>query len=175
MDPEIKKAIDEIIRVNHAGEYGAQKIYNSQIRFSVNKNLKNKLKKIAKDEKRHFDYFEKKMIENRTRPTVMSPIWDLGGTVLGAITAKLGEKYVDACTEAVEQEIVEHYKTQINFLKKKKIKGDLLNKIKKFCDEEDEHRKNAQSNINQNGLGVNYFKRFTKNLTKLAIKISKKY
>jgi len=95
MKKDIKKKIDEIIRVNHAGEFGAQMIYGGQIKFTRDEKLKKKLMEIADDEQRHFDYFNKKMIDYRTRPTLMTPVWEIGGSFLGAITAKLGEKYVE--------------------------------------------------------------------------------
>ena len=174
MKKELKKKIDEIIRVNHAGEFGAQVIYGTQIKFTRDKKLKKKLIEIAEDEQRHFDYFNEKMIDYRARPTLMSPIWKLGGTMLGALTAKLGEKYVHACTESVEQVIVDHYKNQMEYLKKNKTNDDLLKKIKQFCDEEDEHRQDAKDSRIENDLKVKLFKKFTSKLTSLAIEVSKK-
>lgn len=174
MKKELKKKIDEMIRVNHAGEFGAQMIYGGQIKYTQDEKLKKKLTEIAEDEQRHFEYFNKKMIDYRTRPTLMTPIWKLGGTMLGAITAKLGEKYVHACTESVEQVIVDHYKNQMKYLEKNKTNDDLLKKIKQFCDEEDEHRQNAENSGSRDDLRLKLFKKFTSRLTSLAIEISKK-
>ncbi|MBS91836.1 MAG: demethoxyubiquinone hydroxylase family protein, partial [Rickettsiales bacterium] len=123
---------------------------------------------------RHFEYFNKKMIDYRTRPTLMTPVWEIGGTLLGAITAKLGEKYVHACTESVEQVIVDHYKNQMKYLKKNGTNDDLLKKIKQFCDEEDGHRLDAKDHIDEDDFRLKLFKRFTSQLTSLAIRISKK-
>ncbi len=168
-----KSIIDEIIRVNHAGEYGAQRIYSGQIDFCKEDRLRAELKKIIKDELVHYEYFDNVMLKNRTRPTLMSPIWHTGGYLLGMITSMMGEKYVHACTEAVEEVIVEHYKNQIKYLEENKIEKEMLNKIKKFCAEEDEHRSYAE--VSNKGLArVDFFKNITKNLTRLAIKISKK-
>ena len=174
MDDKTKNKIQEMIRVNHAGEFGAQKIYNAQIKFSKNEKLKKKLKNIAAEELVHLNYFEKEMIANRTRPTLMRPIWEVGGSLLGAMTSLMGENYVHACTEAVEEVIVEHYKEQIKYLEKKKLNNKLRQKIKRFCDEEDNHKKYAESNLNDTNYRVNMFKEFTRRLTKVAIKISKK-
>ena len=66
-----KKNIHEILRVNHAGEYGAQVIYKSQIRFSKNNSLKKELKKISSEEEVHLEYFQQQILSNRTRPTIM--------------------------------------------------------------------------------------------------------
>ena len=174
MEKKLKKKIDEIIRVNHAGEYGAQRIYSGQIKFCKKEDLKKKLKKIIDEEYEHYEYFNDVMISKRTRPTLMNPLWHHGGFFLGMFTSLLGEKYVHACTEAVEEVIVEHYEEQIEFLEKRGVEKQMLKKIKKFRADEDEHRHFAeQSNLNNNG--VKLFKKFTRKLTKIAIKVSKKY
>ena len=116
--------IKQIIRVNHAGEYGAQKIYNGQIRFCKNSKLKKKLERISSEEKVHFDYFDEQMIKQRVRPTLMSPLWNILGTTLGVVSSRLGEDYVNACTESVEEVIVEHYKKQINLFNNQKINNE---------------------------------------------------
>ena len=168
-----KKNIHEILRVNHAGEYGAQVIYKSQIRFSKNNSLKKELKKISSEEEVHLEYFQQQILLNRTRPTIMQPLWKAGGTALGFISSLLGEKYIHACTEAIESTIVDHYIEQAKYLEKKKIRGDLRKKIIKFCEEENEHKLNSQKR-NDNHGGTFLFKLITKRMTSLAIKISKK-
>ena len=168
-----KKYLDEIIRVNHAGEYGAQVIYKSQIKFCKNKKLREQLKKIASEEKIHFDYFDNQIISKRTRPTIMQPVWKAGGTALGIVSSLLGEKYIHACTEAIENTIVDHYKKQIEYLDKYKIEKDLKKKIKKFCEEENNHKINSEKK-NSNEPPVVIFKKVTTMVTKLAIKVSKK-
>ena len=80
MEDFLKNKINEMIRVNHAGEFGAQKIYNAQIKYSNDKKLKEELKKIAEEELVHLNYFEEEMVSSRARPTIMRPIWHLGGT-----------------------------------------------------------------------------------------------
>ena len=174
MEKLIKKKIDEIIRVNHAGEYGAQRIYSGQIKFCKKEDLKKELRRIIEEELEHYDFFNEEMIRRRTRPTLFNPVWHYGGYFLGAFTSILGEKYVHACTEAVEEVIVEHYEEQIKFLEKKGVEKKLLKKIKKFREDEDDHRHFAEhSNARQNG--VKLFKKLTRELTKLAIKVSEKY
>ena len=142
-----KKKIDEILRVNHAGEYGAQVIYESQIRFSKNSILKKELKRISSEEKVHLEYFQQQILSNRTRPTIMQPLWKLGGASLGFVSSLLGEKYVHACTEAIESTIVDHYKEQVKYLENKKIRSDLRNNIIKFCEEENQHRLDSRKKI----------------------------
>ena len=133
MKTKLQKTIDEIIRVNHAGEYGAQRIYSGQIKFCKKKELKKKLETMIAEEFEHYDYFNKTMLKKRTRPTALSPIWHHGGYFLGAVTSVLGEKYVHACTEAVEEVIVDHYNTQIKYLESLGVEKEMLKKIKNFC------------------------------------------
>ena len=172
---KLESSLKQIIRVNHAGEYGAQKIYNGQIKFCKNSKLKKKLERISSEEKVHFDYFDEQIIKQRVRPTLMSPLWNILGTTLGVVSSRLGEDYVNACTESVEEVIVEHYKKQINFLKSQKINNELRRKIEKFCKEEDDHREDAiSSKSKKNNFGLRVFKRFTKLGTKVAIEISKR-
>ena len=172
---KFENSVKQIIRVNHAGEYGAQKIYNGQIRFCKNSKLKKKLEKISSEEKIHFDYFDEQIIKQRVRPTLMSPLWNILGTTLGVVSSRLGEDYVNACTESVEEVIVDHYKKQINFFKNQKVNNELKRKIEKFCKEEDTHRKDALNlGKGRENLGLKLFKRLTKFGTKAAIEISKR-
>ena len=167
------KNYEKIIRVDHAGEFGAQKIYAGQIKFSRDKKLVKQLETIAKQEQKHLDFFEKKMLSKRIRPTLMTPLWEIGGFSLGALTAILGRDYVMACTDAVETIIVEHYKEQ---MEKKEVKDDkqLLNKIKLFMEEEAEHQKSGAENTKTNDLKIRVFKKLVEQLTLTAIKISER-
>ena len=174
MKTKINRKIDEILRVNHAGEFGAQMIYQSQIKFSKNMKLKEELKKISDEEMVHFKYFDEEIIKNRTRPTVMQPVWRVGGFMLGAISSILGEKYVHACTEAVETTIVDHYNEQVDFLKKNKVRNNLRLKIQKFCKEEDNHKMNSKKKVHSKSPSLIAFGELTRIATKTAIKISKK-
>ena len=165
-----KKILDEIIRVNHAGEFGAQQIYAGQIKFTKEPELKKTLNKIAEEEDEHLSYFEDLMIEKRVRPTLMSPLWKLGGFSLGAFTAILGKDYVMACTEAVETIIVDHYKSQIGQIEEIEIQK----KIEKFLNDEAGHQLTGMNQIKNNDFKLKVFKKFIKVITKIAIKVSKK-
>ena len=127
---KLDKSIRQIIRVNHAGEFGAQKIYNGQIKFIKNIKLRKKIQKISEEEKIHFDYFNEQILKYRVRPSLMSPLWSLLGNTIGAVSSRLGEDFVNACTESVEEIIVDHYKKQIAFLNNKKLNNELKKKLK---------------------------------------------
>ncbi|KAK9888741.1 hypothetical protein WA026_000968 [Henosepilachna vigintioctopunctata] len=135
-----KLKIDEIIRVNHAGELGADQIYAGQMAILGGTAKGVIIKHMWDQEKKHRAKFEELIPKNRVRPTVMTPIWNVAGFVLGASTALMGEKAAMACTVAVETVIVDHYNDQIRSLLDEPEKNkDLLETIKTFRDEEQEH------------------------------------
>jgi 3-demethoxyubiquinol 3-hydroxylase len=137
-DPPLQDSVARMIRVDHAGEFGAQRIYAGQLAVLGESKSAAAIRKMARQEDEHLAAFEKLMIERRVRPTALHPVWHLAGFALGAATAALGEKAAMACTVAVEETIVEHYKKQIDALG-----GDepaLRKLIAKFRADEDGHR-----------------------------------
>lgn len=130
--------IREIIRVNQAGEFGAKRIYEGQLKVLKNSD---KIQHMLEQELEHLKKFDEMMVERRVRPTILNPLWSIGGFALGFITAKMGEKAAMACTAAVEDVIDEHYRCQIDEL------GDdekeLKETIAKFREEEIEHKTTA--------------------------------
>src|SRR5205823_1600847 len=104
--------IARMIRVNHAGEYGAARIYAGQLAVLGKSPSAPVLKEMADQEKKHLEVFSGMMVKRRVRPTALMPLWHLAGYALGAATALLGEKAAMACTVAVESVIDEHYAKQ---------------------------------------------------------------
>jgi len=104
---------DEIIRVDHAGELGADRIYAGQMAILGNGPMGKTIEHMWEQEKEHRKQFEHLIQQHRVRPTVMAPIWNVAAFALGAGTALMGEKAAMACTVAVETVIVEHYNDQL--------------------------------------------------------------
>jgi 3-demethoxyubiquinol 3-hydroxylase len=137
-DRALSDIVARMIRVDHAGEFGAQRIYAGQLAVLGESKLVAAIRAMARQEDEHLAAFEKLMIERRVRPTALHPIWHVAGFVLGAATAALGEKAAMACTVAVEEIIVEHYRKQIDALG---VDEKVLRKlIEKFRKDEDHHR-----------------------------------
>ena len=107
-DTQIESSVDHMIRVNHAGEFGAKRIYAGQIAVLGKTDIGDTLKHMAEQEEEHFNYFDKEIVKRGVRPTVLSPVWHLAGFALGAGTAMLGKEAAMACTVAVEETIDEH-------------------------------------------------------------------
>lgn len=183
---KFKEKIDEMIRVDHAGEFGAKVIYNGQIcalKIKKDQETLDLVEHMKEQEDVHFDYFNNELKRQKIRPTIMQPIWRAGGFAMGFLTAILDKKAAMACTTAVEEVIDEHYLEQIKIIEKEekflneeeKIKIlKLKEKIKKFRDEEIEHRDTAYEN---NAADLKYFKPLSfaiKKCTKFAIAVSKK-
>ena len=181
-----KKKLEEIIRVNHAGEYGAQIIYDGQIKALKIKKDYETLKIVEhmkEQEVEHFEFFDGEIKKQKIRPTLMSPFWQVGGFALGFLTAIIDKKSAMACTTAVEEVIDEHYQEQLEYLAKEKEGfGDkeqknisqLQEKITKFRDDEIEHKNTAYENDASDFIAFKPLSSFIKTATKFAISVSKK-
>lgn len=112
--------IAEMLRVDHAGEYGAVAIYRGQqavfARQASTRKTAEQLAEMEAEEQKHLSAFDEMLIERNVRPTALAPVWNAAGYGLGVVTALLGEKAAHACTEAVETVIEQHYAEQIEEL-----------------------------------------------------------
>jgi len=137
-DRPSSKTVERMIRVDHAGEFGAQRIYAGQVAVLGQGKSGKVLRHMAEQEDKHLAAFETWMVEHGVRPTALHPLWHLAGYALGALTASLGEKAAMACTVAVEEVIDEHYKQQLVDLGKDE--PALRKLITRFRNEEIEHK-----------------------------------
>lgn len=137
-DPRPHERLARIVRVDHAGEFGAKRIYEGQLAVMGKGRHGRTLRHMAAQEREHLRYFEEQMVARRVRPTALQPLWHAGGWLLGAVTALLGERAAMACTVAVEEVIDGHYAAQLDHLGADE--ADLEEKILKFQAEELEHR-----------------------------------
>lgn len=142
--PEEEK-IARMIRVNHAGEYGAKRIYAGQIAVLGKSGCGDTLRHMAQQEQVHLDKFAHMMAARHVRPTALMPLWHIGGFVLGAATAIMGEKAAMACTAAVESVIDEHYARQEVELAGKDNEKELKQMVSQFRLEEQEHHDTAMA------------------------------
>lgn len=126
-----------MIRVNHAGEFGAQRIYAGQLAVLKDSKLAPTIAHMAQQEDVHLAAFETLLVERKVRPTALYPLWHIAGYALGAVTARMGEKAAMACTVAVEQVIDAHYRQQLEALGNDE--PQLKKLIAKFRAEENEH------------------------------------
>jgi len=126
-------AVRRMLRVDHAGEYGAARIYAGQLAVRDNATIRH----MAGQEAVHLAAFEDLMKARRVRPTALMPLWHVAGFALGAATALLGEKAAMACTVAVESVIGEHYAKQETVLGSSE--AELKTTIAQFRSEEMEH------------------------------------
>jgi 3-demethoxyubiquinol 3-hydroxylase len=128
-DPTRAQLIDRIIRVDHAGEYGAVRIYEGQLAVLGRTPAAPVIREMAAKEREHLARFTRLVGERQVRPTALQPVWHVAGFALGAATALLGEKAAMACTEAVEEVIDEHYASQVALL------GDDEAELRALCEE----------------------------------------
>ena len=171
-----KNKIEEFIRVDHAGERGAIKIYEGQL-LALNtvikdEELKKKIEEMKIHEKEHADYFENEIKKRRIKPTKFLPLWDLLGVGLGFGSTILGKKAAMLCTASVEEVIDEHYQNQINQIESDE--KELRNKIIKFREDELNHKDIAYNEgATKDGL-YSILDKIIKTGSKIAISISEK-
>ncbi|AWB65380.1 demethoxyubiquinone hydroxylase family protein [Saccharobesus litoralis] len=112
------KEVARIIRVDHAGEYGAISIYSAQLFIAkfFYRDIVNQLQEMLQHEKQHFSTFDDWLKCNNTRPCYALWLWPLGGYILGLVTGLLGRKSIWVCTGAVESTVLHHLDGQLNYL-----------------------------------------------------------
>ncbi len=173
---KLKKKVEEFIRVDHAGERGAVKIYEGQL-LALNTlveddNLKKVIEEMKIHEKEHCEFFEKEIIKRNIKPTKFLPLWDLLGVSLGFSSTLLGKKAAMLCTASVEEVIDKHYLNQINQLGQDE--KELKNKITKFREDELHHKDIAyEKGATKKGF-YSILDKVIKTGSKIAIKISEK-
>jgi ubiquinone biosynthesis monooxygenase Coq7 len=132
------REIQAMIRVDQAGEYGAQRIYEGQLKVLGKSDYADVLRHMQAQEQRHLDTFNSLLTTRRVRPTILAPFWHAAGYALGAGTAMMGKEAAMACTVAVEETIDEHYREQQAALPESE--AELKATIEEFRLEELEHR-----------------------------------
>ncbi|MDB4157732.1 demethoxyubiquinone hydroxylase family protein [Candidatus Pelagibacter sp.] len=171
-----KDRVKEFIRVDHAGERGAIKIYEGQLlalnTFVKNDNLKKKIEVMKIHEKEHCDYFENEIKKRNIEPTKFLPLWDILGVGLGFGSTILGKKAAMLCTASVEEVIDEHYSNQIKELQNDE--KELKKKIIKFREDELHHKDIAYAEgATKKGM-YKILDKIIKTGSKIAINISEK-
>ena len=171
-----KNKVKEFIRVDHAGERGAIKIYEGQLlalnTFIKDDDLKKKIEEMKVHEKEHCDYFENEIKKRKIEPTKFLPLWDILGVGLGFGSTILGKKAAMLCTASVEEVIDEHYSNQIKELKDDEKK--LKKKIIKFRADELLHKDIAyEEGATKKGM-YSILDKIIKTGSKIAINISEK-
>ena len=171
-----KNRVKEFIRVDHAGERGAIKIYEGQLlalnTFIKDDDLKKKIEQMKVHEKEHCDYFENEIRKRNIQPTKFLPLWDILGVGLGFGTAILGKKAAMLCTASVEEVIDEHYSSQIYELESDE--KELKKKIIKFREDELHHKDIAYEEGATKRGAYSILDKIIKTGSKIAISISEK-
>lgn len=166
---------DAMIRVDHAGEYGAVRIYEGQLavlgaRKSAAKTVK-AIRTMAAQEQDHLKAFDSLVNARKVRPTALEPVWRIAGFALGAATAMMGEKAAMACTATVEEVIDDHYASQIERLDSD---PELKDTIEKFRADEIAHRNEAIAHGAEEATGYRALSGAIKAGCRLAIKFSER-
>jgi 3-demethoxyubiquinol 3-hydroxylase len=171
-DQPLDEAVERIIRVDHAGEYGAERIYAGQLAVLGRGDKGDVLRHMKAQEQVHLNAFRDLLRDRNVRPTALLPLWHVAGLALGAVTAAMGSRAAMACTVAVEEAIDEHYANQARAL------GDdepaLRGTIEKFRAEELEHRDIGLQHEAEQAPGYRALHAVIKTGCKVAIAISER-
>ena len=173
-DPSKEEYVERLIRVDHAGEYGAVRIYEGQLAILGKKPSGPIVQHMLEQEKAHLATFDKLINERRVRPTALMPLWHVAGFALGAATAMMGERAAMACTVGVEEAIDEHYQSQIEALEPYSDEANLRETCVKFREEELEHRDTGLDHGAKQVPGYEVLTGAIKAGSKLAIWLSKR-
>ena len=176
MEKTNQKILEEIIRVDHAGERGAIKIYEGQLlalnTIKKDSALKEKIEKMKEHEKEHLEYFEKEIQKRKIKPTYLLPLWDIMGVGLGFGTALMGKKAAMLCTASIEEVIEDHYQNQLKKLGNDEM--ELKAKIEEFKKDEVDH-KNIAYDLGATNKGIySVMNKVIKTGSRIAIAISEK-
>ena len=173
-DPDGRGQVERMIRVDHAGEYGARRIYEGQMAVLGRTPVAPTLRHMYEQELRHLETFEELMVERRVRPTLFQPFWHVAGFALGAATALMGERAAMACTVAVEETIDEHYRRQIDRLRGTE-EEPLADTMDRFRQEELEHRDIGLAHEAEQAPGYEPLSAAIKAGSRLAIWLSERF
>lgn len=165
-----------MIRVDHAGEYGAVQIYRGQLAVLGHTACGDIIKHMEAQEQAHLQKFDALVAEHGVRPTVLSPVWSVAGYALGAVTALLGEKVAMACTAAVEEVIDEHYASQVAALAQDGAEhAEFKSTIEAFREDEIAHRETAIEHGAEDAPGYQVLSEAIKTGCRLAIRLSERF
>jgi ubiquinone biosynthesis monooxygenase Coq7 len=141
-DPLSDPDTASMIRVDQAGEFGATRIYAGQLAvLGTASPASRSITRMAEQEQRHRVAFDRMIAARGVRPTLLAPLWDRAGFLLGAATALISPEAAMACTAAIETEIDRHYGHQLETLDGRD--PELAGTIAEFQAEEVEHRETA--------------------------------
>jgi 3-demethoxyubiquinol 3-hydroxylase len=171
-DPPPAADVARMIRVDHAGEYGATRIYAGQLAVLHRSASAPLLREMQQQERRHLDRFADLVVSRRVRPTAMLPLWHLAGFALGTATAALGTRAAMACTAAVEEAIDAHYADQIAALDDSE--AELCDTLGRTRDDERQHRDIALRHGAEQAPGYRLLSAAIKAGCMLAIRISER-
>ena len=171
-DPMPSRIVERMIRVDHAGEYGAARIYAGQLAVLGRSDKAKLLRRMEQQEQRHLETFARLIAERRVRPTALLPLWHVAGFALGAVTAALGQRAAMACTVAVEEAIDAHYARQAARLDEDE--AELRSTIEDFRHEELEHRDTALAHEAEQAPGYPLLSALIKAGCRAAIAVSER-
>jgi 3-demethoxyubiquinol 3-hydroxylase len=143
----------KILKVNHAGEFGAINIYRAQILISklFRRSYVPILEHFLADEERHLNIFWTEIKRRNGAKCKSYWLCGLGGWVMGFVSALFGKAGIMACTLAVESVVVNHLNGQLVYLEMKHDR-QAYDAVKSILEDEKNHR-----DVGQQAGGSKFF------------------
>jgi len=172
MDAADQLTITRILKVNHAGEYGAIRIYRAQIWVArrLYPEVTAFLEETLSHEIQHCRMFSEAMPARGARPCRVMSLWGNGGLILGFLTALFGRQGIWICTAAVESAVHSHLEDQLNFLSDRDV--ELHSLILSIQHEELAHLHHAEERIATRGRWARFLHSFIGGCTDAVIWLS---
>lgn len=170
-----QERIQQIIRVDQAGELGATRIYEGQLQVLKNDPSSSLILHMKSQEEEHLKTFNQLLKERNIKPTIFTPLWHCGGYLLGVATASLGVKAAMACTVAVEEVIDDHYKNQLQHLERESLEPELRKIIQRFREDEIMHKDHSLEAGAADAPGFALLRTTIKAITRTAIWLSTRF
>ncbi len=164
--------VARIVKVNHAGEYGAIRIYSAQIAVArkLFPDVAPALADMLEHEKRHCAAFRSAMPDRNSRPCRIMQLWSLGGWLLGILAALTGRQGIWICTAAVESAVHRHLDDQLHFLEGRD--AELYAMIREIQQEELSHLSHAEARISNPSAAQRLLRRIISDITDVVIWLS---
>ena len=166
-------AVDAMIRVDHAGEYGAMRIYEGQLSVLTPSPSRDAVIEMANQERRHLETLENLIKDRGVRPSIFLPIWRVTGFLLGVVTARIGPRAAMACTASVENVIDNHYKDQADRLGSDEANFKMI--VEEFRTDEQVHRDIALDNEAERAVGYSLLSVLIEAGCRFAIRLSTRF
>jgi ubiquinone biosynthesis monooxygenase Coq7 len=116
LDPEQRREIAGLMRVNHSGEVAAQALYHGQALASKASSTQQSMIKASNEEKDHLAWCATRIEELGGRTSLLNPIWYAGSFAIGLLAGLAGDRASLGFVAETEKQVVDHLDSHLGRL-----------------------------------------------------------